>query len=52
MCISLHSQLEFHIAKIDNGTLPQTLIDALDNGKGLSLFFHGIAFMIEDGDGK
>ncbi|XP_031635219.1 uncharacterized protein LOC116348373 [Contarinia nasturtii] len=49
-CINDVSQLQFHITKVENGSLPLSLIDALDNGKGLSLFFHGISFMITDDD--
>ncbi|XP_031632586.1 phospholipase A1-like [Contarinia nasturtii] len=41
-CITSASQNEFFIAKATK-SIPSTLIDVLNNGKGLSLFFHGVS---------
>ncbi|XP_031635206.1 uncharacterized protein LOC116348364 [Contarinia nasturtii] len=40
-CVSDSSQIEFYMVEI-NGSVPSELIDMLDNGKGISFFFHGV----------
>lgn len=45
------SQKEFYMTEV-NGSIPHDLIDLLDNGKGLSLFFHGAANRVDSSNGK
>ncbi|XP_031635977.1 phospholipase A1 1-like [Contarinia nasturtii] len=45
-CITTESQDNFDITDV-NGIIPSDLVDRLNNGKGLSLFFHGVSYMID-----
>ncbi|XP_031637029.1 phospholipase A1-like [Contarinia nasturtii] len=44
-CITAHSQSDFYMTDV-NGSIPAALVERLNNGNGLSLFFHGAANVV------
>lgn len=47
----LRSQTEFHLAEVTT-SIPSNFVKKLDNGKSISLFFHGIENRITIKKGK
>ncbi|XP_031628184.1 uncharacterized protein LOC116343978 [Contarinia nasturtii] len=45
-CIIADSQPEFHMTEV-NGSIPSALVDRLDNGRDLSLFFHDVKNVVD-----
>ncbi|XP_031635213.1 uncharacterized protein LOC116348369 [Contarinia nasturtii] len=45
-CVTMEDQHGFDFFKSENGSMPTNLTEQLDNGRSLSLFFHGVGNIV------